>query len=104
IASRLLALAQDLKDPLTAPALIALGDLDEARALPLVRAGLASRSDDVVIAATRAARRLLAKPGVPADDVRDALAALLADGHAASPVRDAALEALTALDDSRLAD
>ena len=75
IASRLLALAQDLKDPLTAPALIALGDLDETRALPLVRAGLASRSDEVVIAATRAARRLLAKPGVRADDVRDGLAA-----------------------------
>ena len=34
IASRLLALAQDLKDPLTAPALIALGDLNETRACP----------------------------------------------------------------------
>jgi HEAT repeat protein len=104
IASRLLALAQDLKDPLTAPALIALGDLNEVRALPLVRAGLASRSDEVVIAATRAARRLLARPGVQADDVRDALAALLADGHASLPVRETALEALTALDDPRLAD
>jgi hypothetical protein len=104
IASRLLALAQDLKDPLTAPALIALGDLNEARAVPLVRAGLASRSDEVVIAATRAARRLLAKPGVQADDVRDGLAALLADAHAALPVREAALQSLTALDDRRLAD
>ncbi len=104
IASRLLALAQDLKDPLTAPAVIALGDLGEVRALPLVRAGLGSRSDEVVIAATRAARRLLAKPGVQADDVRDGLAALLADGHAALPVRQAALQALVALDDPRLAD
>ncbi len=104
IASRLLALAQDLKDPLTAPALIALGDLNEARALPLVRAGLASRSDEVVIAATRAARRLLAKPGVRADDVRDGLAALLADVHAAVPVREAAVQALVALDDPRLGD
>lgn len=104
IASRLLDLAQDLKDPLTAPALIALGDLGEARALPLVRAGLASRSDEVAIAATRAARQLLAKPGVQADDVRDALAATLADAHAAPPVREAALQALTALDDRRLAD
>jgi HEAT repeat protein len=102
IASRLLALAQDLKDPLTAPALIALGDLNEPRALPLVRAGLASRSDVVVIAATRAARKLLSRPGVRADDVRDGLAALLADGHASSPVRDAALQALAALDDPRL--
>ena len=104
IASRLLALAQDLKDPLAAQALIALGDLNETRALPLVRAGLSSRSDEVVIAATRAARRILAKPGVQADDVRDGLAALLADGHAALPVREAALESLTALDDPRLAD
>ena len=104
IASRLLALAQDLKDPLTAPALIALGDLDETRALPLVRAGLASRSDEVVIAATRAARRLLAKPGVRADDVRDGLAGLLADVHASLPVREAALQALTTLDDPRLAE
>jgi hypothetical protein len=102
IASRLLALAQDLKDPLTAPALIALGDLNETRALPLVRAGLASRSDEVVIGATRASRRLLARPGVQADDIRDALAAILADAHAAVRVRDAALQALVALDDPRL--
>jgi HEAT repeat protein len=104
IASRLLALAQDLKDPLMAPALIALGDLSETRALPLVRAGLASRSDEVVIAAMRAARQLLARPGIRADDVRDGLAALLADGHASLPVRDAALLSLTALDDPRLAE
>jgi hypothetical protein len=41
---------------------------------------------------------------VQADDVRDGLAATLADAHAAPPVREAALQALTALDDRRLAD
>jgi HEAT repeat protein len=103
IASRLLELAQELKDPLTAPALIALGDLKEPRALPLVRAGLVSRSDEVVIAAARAARKLLAVSGARADDVRDELAALLSDVHASMPVRQAALETLVGLDDPRLA-
>src|SRR5262249_52311415 len=103
IASRLLELAQELKDPLTAPALIALGDLNEPRALPLVRAGLASRSDEVVIAAARAARKLLAQPDARADDVRDELAALLADLHASQPVRTTVLETLVSLNDQRLA-
>jgi HEAT repeat protein len=102
IASRLLELAQELKDPLTAPALIALGDLHEPRALPLVRAGLASRSDEVVIASARAARKLLAQAGARADDVRDELAALLSDVHATQPVRQAVLETLIGLDDPRL--
>jgi HEAT repeat protein len=102
IASRLLELAQELKDPLTAPALIALGDLKEPRALPLVRAGLASRSDEAVIAAARAARKLLAQPGARADDVRDELAALLSDVHATQPVRQAVLRTLVGLDDPRL--
>jgi hypothetical protein len=44
IASPLLELAQELKDPVTAPAVIALGDLHEPRVLPLVRAGPDSRS------------------------------------------------------------
>jgi hypothetical protein len=102
IASRLLELAQELKDPLTAPALIALGDLKELRALPLVRAGLVSRSDEVVIAAARAARRLLEVPGARADDVRDELATLLSDVHANQPVRQAVLQTLIGLDDPRL--
>ncbi len=102
IAPRLLELARDSNDPLTAPALIALGDLGESRALPLIRAGLASRSDDVVIAAARASRKLLAAPGAGSDDVRDRLASLLADGHATQPVRAAALETLVELDDRRL--
>jgi HEAT repeat protein len=102
IASRLLELAQELKDPLTAPALIALGDLQEPRALPLVRAGLASRSYEVVIASARAARKLLAHAAGRADDIRDELAALLSDVHATQPVRQAVLETLVGLDDPRL--
>jgi HEAT repeat protein len=103
IAPRLLKLAEDLNDPLTAPALIALGDLNELRALPLIRAGLASRSDEVVIAAARASRRLLALPGVKSDDIRERLASLLADVHATQPVRGAVLETLVTLKDPRLA-
>jgi HEAT repeat protein len=103
VAPRLLELAGDLKHPLAAPALIALGDLGEPRALPIVRAGLASRSDAVVVAAVRAARKLLAAPGSQADEVRDGLAALLADSDASEVVRVAALESLVALDDPRLA-
>jgi HEAT repeat protein len=103
IASRLLELAQDLKGPLTAPALIALGDLDEPRALPLIRAALSSSSDEVAIAATRAARKLLPQAGAQANDVRDDLANLLADVHANQSIRAAALETLASLNDPRLA-
>jgi HEAT repeat protein len=102
IAPRLLDVARDLRQPLAVPALIALGDLGELKALPIVRDGLGSRSDHVVIAACRTARKLLAAPDARADDVRDRLAALLADAHASQPAREAALEALVALDDVRL--
>jgi hypothetical protein len=68
----------------------------------MVRAGLASRSDEVVIASARAARKLLAQAGARADDVRDELAALLSDVHATQPVRQAVLETLVGLDDPRL--
>jgi HEAT repeat protein len=103
IASRLLELAQDLKGSLTAPALIALGDLNDPRALPLIRAGLSSHSHEVAIAATRAARKLLPQAGAQANDVRDDLANLLADVHANETVRAAALETLVSLNDPRLA-
>jgi hypothetical protein len=63
IASRLLELAQDLKGPLMAPALIALGDLNEPRGLSLIRAGLSSRSNEVAIAAMRAVRKLVPPAG-----------------------------------------
>jgi HEAT repeat protein len=102
IAPRLLPIARDAKDPLAPSALIALGDLGRADALPAVREGLTSRSDDLVIAAARAAAKILALPDVPADDVRDRLASLLADPSASQAVRIAALEALVALGDPRL--
>jgi HEAT repeat protein len=102
IAPRLLEITRDLRDPLAASALFALGDLGEERALPVVREGLASRNDDVVVAAARAARKLLSRPGIRGDDVRDRLAALLADPYATPTIRSEALEALVALDDPRL--
>jgi HEAT repeat protein len=102
IAPRLLPIARDPKDPLAPSALMALGDLGRLEALPAVRDGLTSRSDEVVIAASRAANKLLAPPDVQADDVRARLAGLLADPSASQPVRAEALEALAALDDPRL--
>jgi hypothetical protein len=53
-------------------------------------------------ASARAAGNLLASPGVSADDVRDRLAALLADRGAWEPARLAALNSLLALNDPRL--
>jgi HEAT repeat protein len=102
ITPRLLEIVRDLRDPLAAPALIALGDLGEDRALPSVGEGLASRNDEVVVAAARAARKLLARPGARGDGVRDRLATLLADPYATPNVRSEALDALVALDDPRL--
>jgi HEAT repeat protein len=102
IAPRLLEITQDLRDPLAAPALIALGDLGEDRALPILREGLASRNEEVVVAAARAAGTLLTRPGARGDEVRDRLAALLADPYAAPNVRSEALDVLVALDDPRL--
>ena len=40
-----------------------LGDLGSAEALPIVNEALCSRSDELVIAACRAAAKLLARPG-----------------------------------------
>ena len=83
--------------------LLGLGDLGSAEALPIVNEALSSRSDELVIAACRAAGRLLARPGLKSDSVRDRLAALLADPDASVLVRQAALESMVALGDSRLA-
>ncbi|SIO28447.1 HEAT repeat-containing protein [Singulisphaera sp. GP187] len=102
IAPRLLELAGDRRNPLVAPALIALGDLQIGKALPLVLDSLGSRNDEVVIAAARAAGKLLAGPAAKSDEIRDRLAALVADPDASQPVRGAALESLVALNDSRL--
>lgn len=88
-----LQIVQDLKDPLAPAALIALGDLGEANALANVRAAFESRNDDVVTAGVRAAGKLLALPAVKADDLRDRLAAILADANAPQESRAAALDA-----------
>ena len=103
IAPRLLQIAADRRSPLAAPSLIALGDLGEVKAIPIALEGLNSRSDEVVIASIRAARKLVKDPALLGSDaVRDRLAALVSDPDASPPVRATALEALVALKDRRL--
>jgi HEAT repeat protein len=102
LALRFLEMAQDTANPLGPSALIALGDLHEAKAMDIVRAGFASRNAERLEASARAAGQLLALPGVSADDVRDRLAAVLADRGASQPARLAALNSLVELNDRRL--
>jgi HEAT repeat protein len=104
LAPRFLEMAQDTANPLGSSALIALGDLHEAKAMEIVRAGFASRDPERLAASARAAGKLCALPGVNADDVRDHLAALLADRGASQPARLAALNSLVELNDRRLDD
>src|SRR5262249_44742640 len=92
-ATRCLEIVQDRKDPLAPAALIALGDLGEAKALPKIKDGLASRNDHVALSSARAAGKLLARAEGKADDLRDQLAALVADADASQELRAAALEA-----------
>ncbi len=101
-AAQFLEIAQDLKNPLAPAALLALGDLDEVKALPKVREGLASRNDRIAFASTRAAAKLLAVKDVKADEIRDQLATLFADADAHAGLRLAALDALVAVNDPRL--
>ncbi len=101
-APQFLEIVQNLKDPLAPAALIALGDMGEAKALPKVREGLASRNQQVAYASARAAGKLLALPGVKADELRDRLAALFADPDAGEGLRLAALETLVKVHDPRL--
>ena len=103
IAPKLMEIARVPGDPLAPSALVGLGYLGSPEALPIVRDALASRSDELVIAACRAAATLLARPELKADAVRDRLASLLTDADASQPVRQAALDALAALRDPRLA-
>ncbi len=102
LAPQFLQLASDSKNPLAPAALIALGDLGEPRALELVRTGLASRNEEMLAAAARAAGNLATLPGARADDIRDQLAALLSDAGAPQEARGAALDSLLALNDARL--
>jgi HEAT repeat protein len=71
LAPQFLDMAQETGNPLGPSALIALGDLHEAKALEIARAGFASRNSERLAASARAAGNLLALPGVSADDVRD---------------------------------
>ena len=102
LASQFLEMAQDTANPLGPSALIALGDLHEAKAIEIARAGFASRDPERLEASARAAGKLVTLPGVNADDIRDRLAALLADRGASQPARLAALDSLLALNDHRL--
>jgi len=97
-----LEMARNTSNPLGPSALIALGDLHEAKALEISRAGFASRNPERLAASARAAGNLLALPGVSAGDVRDQLATLLADRGAWQPARLAALNSRLALNDPRL--
>jgi HEAT repeat protein len=90
------------KNPQATAALLALADLGEPQALPRISEALTARGDEIMIAGTRAASRLLAQPGINGDAVRDQLAALLDDSTASEAVRSAALDALEALKDPRL--
>ena len=102
LAPQFLEMARNAKSPLAPSALIALGDLREARALEIARAGFASRNTEILTASARAAGNLVALPGVRADDLRDRLASLLADPGAPQEARVAALDSLVALNDPRL--
>jgi hypothetical protein len=90
------------KNPQAIAALLALADLGQPQMLPRISEALAARGDEIMIAGTRAASRLLAQPEINGDAVRDQLAALLNDSTASEAVRTAALDALEALKDPRL--
>ncbi|HEV2492070.1 MAG TPA: HEAT repeat domain-containing protein [Terriglobia bacterium] len=102
LAPQFLEMARNSQSPLAPSALIALGDLHEAKAVAIVRAGLNSRNTEMLTASAQAAGNLVALPGVKADDVGDQLALLLGDPGAPPEARDAALDSLLALDDPRL--
>src|SRR5262249_1924837 len=101
-APQFLEIVQDPKRPLAPYALVALGDLGEAKALARVREAIKSRNDHLAVAGIRAATKLVPLATEKTDDVRDQLAALLADADATQGLRAAALEALLALKDTRL--
>lgn len=102
MAPRFLEIIKDWKSPLAPAALIALGDLGELQALPAVREALASRSEEIVVAGAQAAGKLIKKTGTEAQELRDTLAALLADSSATEAMRAAALDSLLLIDDARL--
>jgi len=102
LAPQFLEMARNIRSPLAPSALIALGDLHEVKAIEIARAGFASRNTEMLTASARAAGKLVALPGVRADDLRDQLASLLADSSAPEEARAAALDSLAGLNDPRL--
>lgn len=102
LGQQFLEIAQNSKDPLAPSAILALGDLGEVKAVDIVRAGLTSRSNEVLAASARASAKLLALPNVRADDVRDHISMLLADPDAPQEARAEALKSLLVLNDDRL--
>jgi HEAT repeat protein len=101
-APQFLEMARNTGNPLGPSALIALGDLHEAKALEISRTGFASRNPERLAASARAAGNLVALPGVSAGDIRDQLSTLLADRGAWQTARLAALNSLLGLNDPRL--
>ncbi len=102
MATRFLEIIDDWKDPLAPAALIALGDLGESKILPALREALASRGEEIVVAAALASGKLIKKTGADAIELRETLAALLSDSSATEPMRTAALESLLLIDEPRL--
>ena len=105
-AEELVALTRDPKHPLASAALLARADLGDVEVIELLPAALESRSEAVVIAAARAAVRLLPKGHGRGnrieEDIRAALAALARDSEATQAVRRNALEALVVAEDDQL--
>ena len=86
ITPKLLDLARVPGDPLAPSALVGLGYLASPEALPIVQEAIGSRSEERVIAATGAAAKLLARPELKSEPIRDRLAALLTDADASPSV------------------
>ena len=103
-AEELVDLTRDRKHPLAAAALLARADLGDVDVIELLPDALASRSQAVVIAAARAAARLLPEGDGQGNEeaIRTALAALARDAAATEAVRRKALEALVVAEDDRL--
>ena len=88
ITPKLLELARVPGDPLRPRRWSASATSGSPEALPIVQDAIGSRSEALVIAATEAAARLLARPELKSEPIRDRLAALLADADASPNVRD----------------
>ena len=102
----LMILTRDLHHPLVPSALLARADMRDLKVIELLPAALSSRSEAAVVAAARAAGKLLPQTrgqgSRAAVVIRTALATLAQNPEAAHEVRHHALEALVAAEDLRL--